>query len=171
MGDAYPWDNRAEGTLRATPTEGSVSYLGNPNFSGTVAGPTLAPWVELNLPNSVTYDIVNDPNVAKSGDLYLRFDTNTPGGSIAQDITAQNLRSLSCFGWFRSGGPNPVSGSLTIWNLSINANVSSRFSVGPDWTLVTNTAALNPPGPEDIRIEIYLFTPNASLLVDSINAF
>jgi hypothetical protein len=64
-----------------------------------------------------------------------------------------------------------VSGQLTIWNLTIQREVSTRFSVGSNWTLVTNTAALNPPGAEDIRVEIYLFTPNVDLLVDSVNAF
>ena len=148
-----------------------MSYLRNPNFSGTTVGPTLSPWVVLNLPNSVAYNIVNDPNVAKSGDLYLRFNTDTAGGSIAQDIVLHDVTSLSCFGWFRSGGANPVSGALTIWDLTRNWFVETRFLVGPDWTLVTNTAGLNPPGPVNIRIEIYLSTPNADLFVDSINAF
>jgi hypothetical protein len=148
-----------------------MSFLDNPNFSGTVAGPTLAPWRELNLPNAVTFDIVDDAAVAYSGSHYLRFDTNIPGGSIAQDITLQNVKSLSCFGQFRAGGPAPVSGQLTIWNLTIGANVGTRFTVGPNWTLVTITAGVNEPGPEDFRVEIYLNTPKVDLLVDGINAF
>jgi hypothetical protein len=37
-----------------------MSYLDNPNFSGTKRSPTLAPWVVLNIPSAVTYDLAND---------------------------------------------------------------------------------------------------------------
>jgi hypothetical protein len=155
-----------------------MSYLINGNFGGYLSGPRLDPWVVLNEANAVTFDLVNDPSVAKSTDFYLRFDTNTAGGSIAQDIQLRNVPSVTCLGWFRSGGPNPVSGILTIWTLGVQTSVGIRdfavhtsFTVTQNWTLITNTRSLNPYGLRNVRIEIYHNTPNEDLLVDSINAF
>ena len=155
-----------------------MSYLLNPDFGGYYANNRFDPWFVLNVANAVTFDVLNDPSNAQSGDFYLRFDTNTAGGSIAQDIRLENVPSLTCIGWFRSGGPNPVSGTLTIWTIGVSTRSGSRdfsahtpFTVGPNWTLVTNTASLNAFEPRSARIEVYHNTPNENLLIDSINAF
>ncbi|MFJ2774127.1 hypothetical protein [Streptomyces sp. NPDC087300] len=77
----------------------------------------------------------------------------------------------------RVSGPvrtGQVRGTLAIWQLGPpDRPMPARFTAtSADWSLVTCTLDLtNVAASKSIRVEFYLDTPSADLLVDSVNAF
>jgi len=66
------------------------------------------------------------------------------------------------------------SGSLTLWNLAANGGSSNTpFTVGSDWTLVTNMIDLANFDTDQItyRVEFYMTSTGPHLLVDCANIF
>lgn len=135
-----------------------MSYLENPGFESVDEG-----WVPLNLAGSVQYGTLFNPAVAKSGNAVYFFRTTAPGGSVAQDV-AVLAPSVSCFAWLRAEN-GVANGTLTIWRLNTGHETSVRFSVGQEWTLVTNVMGLRYGGAvssQKLRVEFYLSTINGS---------
>jgi hypothetical protein len=79
---------------------------------------------------------------------------------------------VSAFAFVRSATGQPINGSLAIWDLTAGVPSSTPFTVSnaADWELVTNSFAVG-PGSKIIRVELYVLTVNAPLLIDQVNAF
>jgi hypothetical protein len=152
-----------------------MSYLLNPSFEEGKEGP---PWQRINIANAVEFDIASTvPDspavVAKSGSFFLRARSSVPGGSIAQDFVVQGVRSISAFAWVRAESV-PASGALALWQLGPpdRPNMANFAANNSDWTLVTNVLDLTDvDAVKTVRVEFYLNTSDAWLLVDSVNAF
>ncbi|MBA3873381.1 MAG: hypothetical protein H0X30_29970 [Anaerolineae bacterium] len=142
-------------------------------------------WKPLSNAQDVTLSIISD-DTAYSGGTFLRARTTTAGGSIAldldayirnnsivdyaQDDTSIFPASIGVFAQIRTiPGRMPVSGRLVLWQLRVNSTYlpnhpDTSFTVGPQWTLITNHLtfvpgnAANQGGAEKMRIEFYIDT-------------
>jgi hypothetical protein len=105
----------------------------------------------------------------RSGNNVLAAQTNVSGGSFRQDFPC-NTPSVFAFAWVRGWGA-PVAGAFALWDGG--NSISASFTAAPqDWSLITNTFGLSNPGQiRQVRFEIYIYTTNTFLLVDSANAF
>jgi hypothetical protein len=139
-----------------------MALLRNPSFEVGVA-----PWQPENIPNAVGLQTFAG-GLPRSGNNVLAAQTNVGGGSFRQDF-GSNAASVFAFAWVRAWGL-PIQAQLTIWDGG--ENVSTPFTATQDWSFVTTTLQLTNPGQmRNVRFEIYLFTTNAYLLVDSANVF
>ncbi len=163
-----------------------MSLIGNGNFEHGSNG-----WRPVNGASSVTMSLVAD-GTAKSGNTFLRAKTTTASGSVAFDFTAgmnafvtaddgstlggaATVQGVAAAVWVRAkpGGPQ-MSGTLTLWQLHAPGNGNhpdSKFTVGGDWTLITNVLDLvaepNNAIPA-VRIEFYMTTTNVFLDIDCV---
>jgi hypothetical protein len=141
-------------------------FLVNSDFEDA----TDAPWRPFNKASSVSWGTSVDPNPL-TGSKIGAITTTNPGGSVAQDVTI-SAANVSAFAFVRSSTGQPISGLLAIWNLDAGVPSSTAFTVSnaADWELVTNSFAVG-PGSKTIRVELYVLTVNAPLLIDQVNAF
>lgn len=142
-----------------------MSLLANPSFEMGTADY----WKRGNQANAVSFGVERDSNVARSGTHYLRVRTAVAGGSIAQDFRSKGP-GVTALAYVRAAGSS-VTGQMTLWDLDSNASCSTRFSVGQQWTLLADMLGTHPANERSIRIEFYIDTPNADLLIDSATAF
>ena len=142
-----------------------MSYLLNPNFESSSA------WVKINLAGAVSWGTGPDPR-AMSGKNVGAISTTIKAGSVGQDVTV-SAPSVSCFAFVRPTSPQPVSGTLAIWNLDTDTNSSTVFTADDEnsWQMVVNTLELGGTQPLYLRVEIYVLTINATLLLDCVNLF
>lgn len=146
-----------------------MSFLLNPSFEEGSTG-----WSRVNLEHAVSYKILGGVG-ARSGENVLSVSTTEASGSIAQDVNVPSgVASVSCFAWVRAKNNTQVEGTLALWQLSPSPQrgMPARFTVGPQWQLVTCTVGFSNTGASKrIRAEIYVGTVNQDLYVDSVNAF
>ncbi|MFF2029897.1 hypothetical protein [Arthrobacter sp. NPDC058192] len=142
-----------------------MSFLLNPNFD------TNSAWTAINQAGAVSWGTGADPR-AMSGTNVGAISTTLKSGSVGQDVTV-NAPSVSCFAFVRPTSPQPMSGTLAIWNLDTNTNSSTVFTADDEnsWQLVVNTFSLGAAQPHNVRVEIYMGTINATLLLDCVNLF
>jgi hypothetical protein len=136
-------------------------------------------WRPVNLAPSVTMDaMTNGPDGnAQAGSGFLRASTTQQGGSVAIDTTYDLAPTrLAVYAWVRAPGP-PVSGLLTIWQLSpdgIDNHPDTPFQAVGTWTAIGNVIELirqpTDTEPVTVRVEFYINTVNASLDIDSVVA-
>ncbi|WP_133252106.1 hypothetical protein [Actinomycetospora cinnamomea] len=101
------------------------------------------------------------------------MSTTLQAGSVGQDVSGVNAPSVSCFAFVRSTSPQPIQGRLGIWNLGTNASSATNFTASDEnsWELVVNTLDLGGAQSTTIRVELYVITVNATLLLDCVNAY
>ena len=141
-----------------------MSLLKNPGFE---VGSEF--WFRSNKSEAVSFSIDKDPSIAKSGEKFLRMRTSSAAGSIAQDFTSK-APSVSALAYVKAAGAS-VSGTMALWDLNAGVSSSTRFTVGQQWTLLANMLGTGSGIDRKIRVEFYLDTPNADLLIDSVTAF
>jgi hypothetical protein len=140
-----------------------MAFMKNPSFEDG----TQAPWQPENIPNAVSQQLFSG-GMPKSGNNVLAVSTNISGGSIRQDFPC-NAPSVFAYAWVRAWS-TPIAAQFTLWDGG--REVSLQFTVGPNWEFITNTIGLSNVGTtRDVRFEIYIFTVNAFLLIDSANAY
>jgi hypothetical protein len=143
-----------------------MSLLKNPDFETGQA-----PWDRNNNARAVDLEVIPDRTTARTGSSYLRFRTAVPDGSIAQSITVTAPLSVTAIAYVRAKDTD-VSGSLAIWDIDANVQISAPFTVGQTWTQVVATLGMKSTGANHkITIEIYQDKPDLYLYVDSVNAF
>ena len=140
-----------------------MALLRNPSFETGVA-----PWQPENLPNAVALQSFTT-GLARSGTTVLTAQTNQAGGSFRQDFPS-NAPSVFAFAWVRASS-TPVLAQLTLWDGG--TSISTFFAAdSQNWSFITNTIGLSNPGQvRQVRFEIYIFSVNTVLLVDSANAW
>jgi hypothetical protein len=156
-------------------------------------------WRPVNSAEAVTMERLAD-GTAYSGSAFLRVTTSVFQGSIAQDVvSARNVSisvsgsttlgghahevvgsgsgiieesSFGVFAWVRAapGGPN-VSANLTLWQFPPGVSTNIAFTVGSNWTLISNCIDIIAPQTAMIRIEFYLDSVNVALDIDSVLGF
>jgi hypothetical protein len=144
-----------------------MSYLENPSFETPYED-----WTSVNHAAAVQQGYDFGSAIAKSGNVTFYFRTSMPDGSVAQDVSVLTP-SVTCFAWVRAR-TGFVDGALTLWRLATGHESTARFRVGAEWLLLTNTMGLRYGGSlvqQLIRVEFYLSTVNADLLIDSANLF
>ncbi len=155
-------------------------FLANGSFEAGLGG-----WRPVNFAAAVSATVIDDSTQAKQGNKFMRVQTSTSEGSIAQDVgiplyvtsatyssttetvhttAALAARSLCFSVWLRAApGQGPIRGVVALWDLGRNASVSTAFEVGNQWTQVAVTLDASA---QQVRAEIYLMTANQSLDVD-----
>lgn len=129
-----------------------------------------------NLSANVTQIVVSD-GTAYSGSSFLRAITTETAGSVAKDFAYDpniypesypQTGSVGVIAWVRSApGQGSFSGALAIWQLDKNISSATRFSVGNQWTLLTNLLE-TVETPLTIRVEFYMNSVNEFLDIDSV---
>src|SRR5256885_1927782 len=92
--------------------EGEMSFLKDSDFED----PTDASWAPFNKKTLVHWSTGPDPN-ALTGSKIGSIQTDSPGGSIAQDVKI-SAEHVSAFAFVRSVTGTPIRGVLAIWNLN-----------------------------------------------------
>jgi|SRR3954447_10612597 hypothetical protein len=146
--------------------EGEMSLLVNSDFEAS----TPDPWVRVNHASAVSWGTGVDPNPLTGTKIGV-VSTTISGGSIAQDVST-GAANVAAFVFVRSSTGQSINGALAIWNLSAGVPSSTNFTVSSasEWQLVTNSILFG-PGMKSIRVELYVLTINAPLLIDQFNAF
>ena len=116
----------------------------------------------------VRYD---NASKAHDGRRYLAFNTNQ-NGSIYQDLSRATRAgdTIAVQAAVRSQGTS-ATGRLCVWALhrTRNENNCTRYSVGPDWELVS--VVMNPTTAHDaVRIEFYPDKNAGTTFIDSVTA-
>ena len=137
-------------------------------------------WRLLNLPGPVSPQVTRN-GTARSGDAFLRWSAQAPMSSVAIDFYVEEPkppRSLCALAYVRVV-PNPqpmisVSGIMKMWNLSqpgpqdVN---DTRFTVGPDWSLLMCSIDLPLLPATRVRLEFYYTGGFPFLDIDTVNVF
>jgi hypothetical protein len=145
-------------------------FLPTGNFERGLGG-----WRAVNLADAVAVQTVDDRARAKQGTVFMRFQTTEPSGSMAHDTQVPTailseragiLRvsyALSFSVWLKAEATEPLSGAIAIWDLTANEVSDTLFTVDQSWTQFT--VGMDKPA-YNVRVEIYLSTPNKWLAVD-----
>jgi hypothetical protein len=103
---------------------------------------------------------------SKDGAAYLETNTMLSGGSVFQDtgasVTTGQDDTFSI--WVRSPSGAPVSGTVALWGLGLNATEGNvtPFVAGPTWSQVSTT--LDPQQVHSsLRAQVYLTSTGANL--------
>jgi hypothetical protein len=156
-----------------------MALFGSTTFESNAFG-----WRPVYQVPSVTAGVLADTS-ARTGGYVLRASSTVVDGSVAVDGWAELSGpadvvlelTVGAFAWVRAApGHNSCSGSLVIHQLGLpsDSNKSeARFTVGNDWTLITNvltfrTGEIPTESNVQYRVEFYLKSPNVPLDIDSV---
>jgi hypothetical protein len=145
-----------------------MSLLRNPDFESD----RLQPWKAVAEFDTVKLEVGNDTHIARTGARFLRFRAAKEHSSVGQDIEV-TMPGVTALAYVRADTTD-VSGSLTIWDLVPvpNKKIVAPFKVGQTWTQIVATLGRETPDRKGlVRIELYLDTTDAFMLVDSVAAF
>lgn len=139
------------------------NLLINPSFEGSFGG-----WIPGN--GFMNRQIYQVPSQVKDGEWFAAANAPAPGRSFAQDVSISgNTYDRYTFTiWLRSSDVNvPFDGLIVLWGLGgpVVSHTESKFSVGGEWTKVTQTIELAGPT-SGLRAELYMNTVGPSLWLD-----
>jgi hypothetical protein len=142
-----------------------MSLISDPHFASGAPG-----WRPVNYAGDVVFGQQNDAATARTKTWFAYARTAVAGGSVALDVTyfPDVFISQTVLAWVRAR-TGVFSGTLAYWDLTPNTNESVNFTVGETWTPITVMGRAS--GAKGTRIEFYMDTLNADLLIDSVNLF
>ncbi|MEA9984424.1 hypothetical protein [Subtercola sp. RTI3] len=154
-------DNATMAFGTATPDK---NLLSAPSFEGTLSN-----WTQGN--GFVNRTIYQDPAGAHSGSWYGATNTDTPGRSLSQTVSATPAAgSRYTFSiWVRSAIPSqPFTGTVALWALGSGAPVanSAAFTASGSWTRIAVTTDISQANVSQVKAEIYLTSTNNTLYID-----
>jgi hypothetical protein len=106
--------------------------------------------------NMVNYNTARGaPATAQDGSGYLAFNTNIPGGSVYQDVTA-NARAGASYvatAWLAAQS-GTASGTLCLWGLGVNTDNCRPYTVGGAYTQIQVVYDV-PADIRNLRFQVY----------------
>ena len=148
-----------------TPGDGTPLTVANPGFeSGT------SPWSP-GTEGAVKFSAYTSATYAHTGTKYLRVEAEAPGRRVKQTILqATTIGETYTNGiWLKAAHEGEtVTGSLSLWAAGGGTieSIATPFTVGTDWTYVTNTLAIAKPGHTELRFVVQVDTVGAYLRLD-----
>ena len=122
---------------------------------------------------STAVGVVSNEPVAHDGSNFLQATATVAGGSVLQDVAVASAsgQPFAVSSWFRAGSATPVSGQLCAWQLGSSWDAScTNFTATNSGWVRASTIAQTGASKSLIRVQVYLGTLNAPVLMDTVSA-
>jgi hypothetical protein len=131
-----------------------------------------SPWAP-GAEGAIKFSSYTSASYAHSGTGYLRVEAEKPGRRVKQTIKAATAVGETYTNgiWLRAAHTGEtVSGSLSLWAAGGGSleSTATKFTVGNDWTFVTNDLLIKDPGHTELRFVVQVDTVGAYLRLDDV---